>query len=35
MASSSKVYGTVIENLEIADTASEGVCIMAPENEAT
>lgn len=27
MASSSKVYGTVIENLEITDTASEGVCI--------
>ncbi len=27
MASSAKVYGTVIENLEIADTASEGVCI--------
>lgn len=27
MASSSKVYGTVIENLEIIETASEGVCI--------
>jgi len=27
MASSSKVYGTVIENLEIVETASEGVCI--------
>lgn len=27
MASSAKVYGTVIENLEITETASEGVCI--------
>ena len=27
MSSKTKVYGQIIENLEIVDTASEGVCI--------